>query len=36
LRCGDGFVWLSVFLGRELAAELAEAVEIFGGAAMKP
>ncbi len=30
-----GSVWHFVFLGRELAAELAEAVEIFDGAAVE-
>ena len=39
LWCGggfeDGFVRLFVFLGRELAAELAEAIEIFDGAAIE-
>ena len=30
-----GFVWRFVFLGRELVAELAEAVEVFDGAAVE-
>jgi hypothetical protein len=30
-----GFDWRFVLLGRELAAELAEAIEIFDGAAVE-
>jgi hypothetical protein len=30
-----GFVWRFVFLGRELVAKLAEAVEVFDGAAVE-
>jgi hypothetical protein len=39
LRGGDGFdvgfVWRFVFLRRDLVAELAEAVEVFCGAAVE-